>query len=148
MSAPDRYFTGLSQEKVGDGYINKTSAMENSETSAVGRALAMMGIGVIDSIASVDEVRKAENRSPRENETGKVMINKEDAQLMKDAIEMYPEDKFLKSVGAKLKQYGKLTDNQRKAVEEKIGLAEIDTAVQDEVNAELDMEMEEISKNW
>jgi tetrahydromethanopterin S-methyltransferase subunit D len=32
--------------------------LENAETSAVGRALAFMGIGVIDSIASVDEINK------------------------------------------------------------------------------------------
>ena len=55
-------FTGHAQEVIGDGYINKTSAMENAETSAVGRALAMMGIGVLDSIASVDEINKAKNR--------------------------------------------------------------------------------------
>lgn len=55
----DRTFTGHSQAKWGDGYINKTSALENCETSAVGRALAMMGIGVIDSVASVDEMVKA-----------------------------------------------------------------------------------------
>lgn len=53
-----RFFTGYSQAVWGEGYINKTSALENSETSAVGRALAMMGIGVIDSIASVDEINK------------------------------------------------------------------------------------------
>lgn len=58
----ERTFTGHAQEKVGDGYINKTSALENAETSAVGRALAMMGIGVIESIASVDEITKAKNR--------------------------------------------------------------------------------------
>jgi len=52
-------FTGHAQEIIGDGYINKTSALENCETSAVGRACAMAGIGVIDSIASVDEVNKA-----------------------------------------------------------------------------------------
>lgn len=57
----ERRFTGYSQAKWGDGYINKTSALENCETSAVGRALAMMGIGVIDSIASVDEIKKTEN---------------------------------------------------------------------------------------
>lgn len=61
MTNPDRYFTGLSQAKWGDGYINKTSALENCETSAVGRALAMLGIGVIDSIASIDEINKANN---------------------------------------------------------------------------------------
>ena len=58
-----RVFTGYSQARIGDGYINKTSALENAETSAVGRALAMMGIGVIDSIASVDEIHKAETVS-------------------------------------------------------------------------------------
>lgn len=52
-------FTGLSQAIIGDGMVNKTAALENAETSAVGRALAMMGIGVIDSIASVDEINKA-----------------------------------------------------------------------------------------
>ena len=59
VDKPARFFTGHSQAVWGDGYINKTSATENCETSAVGRALAMMGIGVIDSIASVDEINKA-----------------------------------------------------------------------------------------
>ena len=55
-----RVFTGYSQAKWSDSssFVNKTSALENCETSAVGRALAMMGIGVIDSIASVDEINK------------------------------------------------------------------------------------------
>ena len=69
VEKPLRYFTGYSQAKWGDGFINKTSAIENAETSAVGRALAMMGIGVIDSIASVDEIKKAESTSsPIEND--------------------------------------------------------------------------------
>src|SRR3990167_2014508 len=54
-----RTFTGHSQATIGDGYINKTSALENAETSAVGRALAMMGIGVLESVASADEINKA-----------------------------------------------------------------------------------------
>lgn len=69
LSKPERYFTGHAQEVVGDGFINKTSAMENAETSAVGRALAMLGIGVIESIASVDEINKAKT-SPQ----GKVKL--------------------------------------------------------------------------
>jgi hypothetical protein len=32
--------TGFAYEKVGEGYINKTSHLENCETSAIGRALA------------------------------------------------------------------------------------------------------------
>ena len=58
-SEPARFFTGHSQAVWGEGYINKSSALENAETSAVGRALGMMGIGVLDSIASVDEINKA-----------------------------------------------------------------------------------------
>lgn len=56
----ERCFTGYSQAVKGEGYINQTSALENAETSAVGRALGFMGIGVIDSIASADEMVKAD----------------------------------------------------------------------------------------
>lgn len=55
----NRFFVGHSQAVVGEGMVNKTAALENAETSAVGRALAMMGIGVIESIASADEMVKA-----------------------------------------------------------------------------------------
>ncbi len=58
---PTRYFSAFSQAVWGTGLVNRTAALENAETSAVGRALALMGIGVIDSIASVDEINKAEN---------------------------------------------------------------------------------------
>ncbi len=53
-------FTGYSFASYEDtsSFVNKTSALENAETSAVGRALAFMGIGVIDSIASIDEINK------------------------------------------------------------------------------------------
>jgi hypothetical protein len=57
---PERYFTDYSQALWGEGYINKTSAIENCSTSAVGRCLAYLGIGVIDSVASVDEINKAQ----------------------------------------------------------------------------------------
>lgn len=57
-----RTYTGYSQAVEGSTMINKTSALENAETSAVGRACAMAGIGIIESIASADEVHKAINR--------------------------------------------------------------------------------------
>lgn len=62
---PGRQFTGHSQAVIGQGMVNKTAALENAETSAVGRALAMMGIGVIESVASVDELAKAGVPTPR-----------------------------------------------------------------------------------
>ena len=59
VSNPDRYFTGFAGGIRGGSGVDSTSAIENAETSAIGRALAMMGIGVIDSVASVDEMHKA-----------------------------------------------------------------------------------------
>lgn len=67
-----RQFIAHAQENVGEGFINKNSALENAETSAVGRALAMMGIGVIESIASADEIKKAQNHDMVEREFQKI----------------------------------------------------------------------------
>lgn len=58
MKNPERYFTGHSQAKY-EGVVNKEAGLENAESSATWRALAMMWIGVIESIASADEMRKA-----------------------------------------------------------------------------------------
>ena len=51
--------TGHAHEVQGSSNINKTSYVENCETSAVGRALAMLGIGIDTSIASANEVSDA-----------------------------------------------------------------------------------------
>jgi hypothetical protein len=50
--------TGHASE-VREGNINKTSYVENCETSAVGRALGLFGIGSDKDIASADEVALA-----------------------------------------------------------------------------------------
>lgn len=51
--------TGHAQEDRSSSVINKTSYVENCETSAVGRALGMLGIGIDTSVASADEVEMA-----------------------------------------------------------------------------------------
>ena len=51
--------SGFAQEKETSSFINKTSFIENCETSAVGRALGFAGIGVDGSMASADEVANA-----------------------------------------------------------------------------------------
>ena len=51
--------TGFAQEDKSSSYINKTSYVENCETSAWGRALANLGIGIDTSIASSNEVEIA-----------------------------------------------------------------------------------------
>ena len=51
--------TGMAYEREGSSNINKTSYIENCETSAVGRALGMAGIGVTTAVASSEEVQNA-----------------------------------------------------------------------------------------
>jgi len=51
--------SGHAHEERSGSHINKTSYVENCETSAIGRALAMMGIGIDTSIASANEVTEA-----------------------------------------------------------------------------------------
>lgn len=51
--------TGLAYEKADSSHINRTSYIENCETSAWGRALGNLGIGIDKSIASKEEVETA-----------------------------------------------------------------------------------------
>src|SRR5919107_2367069 len=50
--------TGHAFEVRGESYVNKTSYVENAETSAVGRALALLGFEVKRGIASREEIQK------------------------------------------------------------------------------------------
>ena len=51
--------TGTAYEKEDSTFINKTSYIENCETSAVGRALGMCGFGIDKSVSSAEEVQNA-----------------------------------------------------------------------------------------
>lgn len=68
--------TGHAYEKENNGFINKTSYIENCETSAWGRALAACGIiggneGAAGSIASAEEVLNAQKQQMLMNEQEK-----------------------------------------------------------------------------
>ena len=83
-------YNGIAQEIEWTSFINKTSALENAETSAIGRACAMAWIGVIDSIASIDEINKATNRN--------INIEKEKADTpFKDEWEPWEPERFSKT---------------------------------------------------
>ena len=58
---PQVIATGYAEEVRTASKINRTSALENAETSAVGRALAFFGLGGSE-IASADEVANAINQ--------------------------------------------------------------------------------------
>jgi len=92
--------TGWAEEVRGSSNINKTSALENCETSAVGRALGFAGYGSAEQIASADEVEVAIARQAKEcataRQTLKVMAEKKtEAKITKkqrEMIEQYLDD--------------------------------------------------------
>jgi len=51
--------TGHAYERSSSSFINKLSHVENCETSAMGRALGNLGIGIDESVASFEEVANA-----------------------------------------------------------------------------------------
>jgi hypothetical protein len=69
-------YTGLAQEIESENYkeVNFSSALENAETSAVGRACAMAGIGIDGGMASADEVVKAINRTDEVGEDSRLYL--------------------------------------------------------------------------
>ena len=60
-------FTGHSQAEYGKGMMGDV-ALEVAETSAVGRALGFANVGLVDGIASADEMRKTNYPKPITNE--------------------------------------------------------------------------------
>ena len=87
--------TGHAYEKEGSTFINKTSYIENCETSAWGRALANLGIGIDVSVASADEVgnavkqqKEANPQPPEDHVEPSPKQQKEAYQLLLDAGEI------------------------------------------------------------
>ena len=72
---------GTAYEKENSSFINKTSYIENCETSAVGRALGMAGFGIDTSVASAEEVENAILQ-----QEGEKIISKTQAEALKTAI--------------------------------------------------------------
>lgn len=60
--------TGTAYEKENSTFINKTSYIENCETSAIGRALGIAGFGIDTSVASAEEVQNAMANQKKEQD--------------------------------------------------------------------------------
>lgn len=76
--------TGTAYEKENSTYINKTSYIENCETSAVGRALGMAGFGIDTSVASAEEVQNAiENQKEKKEPFSDMPIQEGQKQWLK-----------------------------------------------------------------
>jgi hypothetical protein len=83
---------GHAHEEKGSSNINKTSYVENCETSAVGRALAILGIGIDTSIASANEVEEAIAKQ-------QAIIDNPHVQKLSKAIDAPVENIMDKAVG-------------------------------------------------
>lgn len=99
--------TGLSFENQSSSYINKTSYIENCETSAVGRALGFLGIGIDGSMASADEVANAMLQQQADQPIDDIKLGIIRADFEKGVID---EDKLLEHY--KLDRLEDMTESQ------------------------------------
>ena len=86
--------TGTAYEKENSTFINKTSYIENCETSAIGRALGIAGFGIDVSVASAEEVQNAINNqtiSKEDAEEYKINFGKYSGKTIKEIYEEKPE---------------------------------------------------------
>ena len=108
--------TGFAEEKRDASTINKTSALENCETSAIGRALANFGLGGGE-YASADEVANA--ISQQNQQQPKKAYAKLNFDEIRETLEGIDDEKSLDDYGAELKKkYENMTANQAKAISE------------------------------
>lgn len=105
--------TGYAMETVGSSNINRFSALENCETSAVGRALGFLGIGVDTSIASYEEVTNAQMNeegnklaTPAEK-AGLIATARSKGIEVEELLKMVGFDRAKQPEGMTAKQYGK-----------------------------------------
>lgn len=110
--------TGHAREKEGDGFINATSFIENCETSCIGRALGIIGIGAVDALASFEEVANAitQQNNMKANEEG----------MLGELKELYEKagganfDKWIKDCGGfKVENFGIMKTKLLKQINDK-----------------------------
>ena len=82
--------TGHAYEREGSSQINGTSFIENCETSAVGRALGMLGLGSRDTMASAEEMANAINQQEMCNANEIRALKGVCEKLGKDPAEVFP----------------------------------------------------------
>lgn len=82
--------TGHAFEEKASSFVNKTSYIENCETSAIGRSLAMVGLGIDVSIASYEEVNNAINNQNKKAEPTEANGYPSRAEMIKAIKERFP----------------------------------------------------------
>ena len=127
--------TGTAYEKENSTFINKTSFIENCETSAVGRALGMAGFGIDVSVASAEEVQNAINNQE---------ITQEEANNYKLTFGKY-KDKTIKEVYSEDKKYIEWMINNTKD-ERMLKIIELSTGIEIPIEEESKQRLELINE--
>lgn len=81
---------GYAQEKESSSFINKTSFIENCETSAIGRALGFCGFGIDSSIASYEEVANA-MKNQGKDVTSNADVQDKKEMVLNDILNIYKQ---------------------------------------------------------
>lgn len=113
--------TGIAYEKEGSTFINKTSYIENCETSAVGRALGNAGIGIDTSVASAEEVQNAIIQQEGDKKISKAQANALQESIIKNLYDVNGTDEnvlrkygYSKIEDIKIKDYMDIVNEFRK----------------------------------
>lgn len=120
---------GTAYEKENSSFINKTSYIENCETSAVGRALGFAGFGINASIASAEEVINAINNQA-------ISKNAEDSKKYQQNVEKKKSEvkKLMEETNADVKAFlGYFSDKFERKIDN------VDMMVDPELNEAIKM---------
>lgn len=104
--------TGYAEEVRSASKINSTSALENAESSAVGRALAFFGLGGTE-IASADEVASAISQ---QNDLSPLLAHNDALQRNFESVYFIKENLALKNWDAVAEAWGEIEDEDKKAL--------------------------------
>lgn len=112
---------GYAEERRGSSNVNKTSALENCETSAIGRALAALGLGGGE-YATADELtgaitQQAEPDEPPQEDPVKVMHRTLEDERVAEAVHQIKQGIENADYEAAAKAwFGTLEDDEKKAL--------------------------------
>ena len=104
--------TGYAEEVRAASKINRTSALENAETSAIGRALSALGLGG-SQYASADELV---NALQQQNDTSPLMDHNEALQRNYASVYFIKEHLALRAWEAVAEAWGEITNEDKKAL--------------------------------
>ena len=105
--------TGYAEEVRAASKINKTSALENAETSAIGRALSALGLGG-SQYASADELVNALQQ--QNDNVGPLMAHNEALQRNYASVYFIKEHLALRAWEAVAEAWGEITNDDKKAL--------------------------------